>query len=115
MRQFYCMCTLLYCTNNQCCMPVVKANGGSSELIKILNRLGAITSEDTHSRHVTCVSLERESEIKSELTPNAFRVASIDNVDVLSAHASAHAGKANPAISGTVCRTKAQVTCPTAI
>ena len=58
---------------------VVKANGGSSELIKVLNRLCAIASEDTHSRHVTCISTERESEIKNELASNAFRVASIDN------------------------------------
>ena len=67
MRQFYCMCTLLFCTNNQCCMPihllltdVVKANGGSSELIKVLNSLGAIASEDTHSRHVTCIFMESQ-------------------------------------------------------
>jgi hypothetical protein len=37
-RRFYCLCTLLFCTNNRCCMPihvlltdVIKAGGGSSE------------------------------------------------------------------------------------
>ena len=68
---------------------VVKAGGGSSEVVKILNRFGAIASEDTHSRLVTHVSSTREREIKSELTPNTFRVASIDNIDVLLSHASA--------------------------
>ena len=48
-----------------------------------MNRFGAIASEDTHSRLVTHVSSTREREIKSELTPNTFRVASIDNIDVL--------------------------------
>ena len=68
MRQFYCMCTLLFCTNNQCCMPihllltdVVKANGGSSELIKVPNRLGAIASEDTHHHHHHCYATNSTS------------------------------------------------------
>ena len=41
---------------NRCC------GGGSSEVVKILNRFGAIASEDTHSRLVTHVSSTRERE-----------------------------------------------------
>ena len=59
-QQFYCLCTLLFYTNNRCCMlvhvlltDVIKAGGGPSESVKILNRFGAIASEDTHSRLVT--------------------------------------------------------------
>ena len=107
-RQFYCLCTLLFCTNNRCCMPVhvlltdvIKAGGGSSESVKILNRFGAIASEDTHSRLVTHISSIREKEIQLEMTPDAFRLASIDNVDVLPLHASAYAGKPSNIWHGT--------------
>ena len=99
-RQFYCLCTLLFCTNNRCCMPVhvlltdvIKAGGGSSETVKIFNRFGAVASEDTHSRLVSYVSTKRPDEIKLEMTPHAFQLASLDNMDVLLSHASAYAGK----------------------
>ena len=107
-RQFYCLCTLLFCTNNRCCMPVhllltdvIKAGGGSSESVKILNRFGTIASEDTHSRLVTFVSSMRTNEIYLELTPQAFRLASLDNIDVLMSHASAYAGKPSNIWHGT--------------
>ena len=107
-RQFYCLCTLLFCTNNRCCMPVhllltdvIKAGGGSSECVKILNRFGAVASEDTHSRLVTFVSSMRANEIYLELTPQAFRLASLDNIDVLMSHASAYAGKPSNIWHGT--------------
>ena len=65
--RFYCSCVLLFCMNNRCCMPLhalltdtVKYYGGSSELIRVLNSMGAVASEDTHSRLVTYTSLERE-------------------------------------------------------
>lgn len=107
-RQLYSLCTLLFCTNNRCCMPVhllltdvIKAGGGTSETVKILNRFGAIASEDTHSRLVTYVSAQRANEIDLELTPCAFRLASLDNVDVLLSHASAYAGKPSNIWHGT--------------
>ena len=107
-RQLYSLCTLLFCTNNRCCMPVhllltdvIKAGGCTSETVKILNRFGAVASEDTHSRLVTCVSSQRASEIDLELTPCAFRLASLDNVDVLLSHASAYAGKPSSIWHGT--------------
>ena len=66
-RQFYCLCTLLFCTNHRCCMPVhalltdvIKAGGGSSECVRILNRFGAVACEETHNRLVTRVSSTRQ-------------------------------------------------------
>ena len=68
-RRFYYLCVLLFCTNNRCCMPLhalltdtVKHYGGSSELIRVLNRVGAMASEDTHARLVTYVSGKREGD-----------------------------------------------------
>ena len=80
---------------------VVKSHGGSSELVAILNRLGAIASEDTHSRLVTYVAEKREEELLQELTPNAFCVASTDNVDIVPTYASVYAGKSTNSWHGT--------------
>lgn len=51
MRRFFCACCLLYTTNSQCSFPlhtliadVVLTCGGSSRLVKFLNRLGICTS-----------------------------------------------------------------------
>ena len=40
----------------------IKYYGGSSELIRVLNRVGAVASEDTHARLVTYVSGKREGD-----------------------------------------------------
>ena len=80
---------------------VVKAGGDSSELVKSLNRFRAVASEDTHSRLVTSISSIREKEIQLEMTPDVFRLASIDNVDVVPLHASAYAGKPSNIWHGT--------------
>ena len=96
-RRFYSLCVLLFCTNSRCCMPmhllltdVVKHHGGSSELIKILNRVGAVSSEDTHGRLVTFISQQREKEMETEFNPQAFKLASVDNIDVLSHYTKAY-------------------------
>ena len=76
---------------------VVKHYGGSSELIKVLNRVGAVSSEDTHGRLVTFISQQREKEMEAEFNPQAFKLASVDNIDI-SQYAKAYAGKASIAI-----------------
>jgi hypothetical protein len=107
-RRFYCLCVLLFCTNSRCCMPmhllltdVVKHHGGSSELIKVLNRVGAVSSEDTHGRLVTYISQQREKEMEAEFNPQAFKLASVDNIDVLSQYTKAYAGKTSNIWHGT--------------
>ena len=54
LRQFYSLCVLLFCTNAKCSMPMhtilteaVLCHGGSQELVKVLNRVGAIAALDT--------------------------------------------------------------------
>ena len=51
----------MLCANNRCSMPVhvlltdiIKAGGGSSESMRILNRFGAVACEETHNRLVVC-------------------------------------------------------------
>ena len=58
LRCFYCLCVLLFITNNQCNSPlhvlltdVLASHIGTQEKIKILNKLSAIASVDTHARY----------------------------------------------------------------
>ena len=54
-----------------------------------------------HAQPTCDLYLHGESEIKNELASKAFRVTSIDNIDVLLSHASAHAGKPSNIWHGT--------------
>ena len=58
-RCFFVLCVLHFCTDHRCSMPlhtlltaIVETCGGSSKLVHILNRLGAVSSSDTHDRYV---------------------------------------------------------------
>ena len=59
-RHFFILCQLLFCTNPTQPTPthnlladVVEVRGGSHQLLKILNRIGCVSSPDTHDRFVT--------------------------------------------------------------
>ena len=61
-RQLYFLSLLLFCTNTQCSMPfhsllteATLCHGGEQELVKVLNRVGATASIDTHQRLATQV------------------------------------------------------------
>ena len=50
-RQLYILCVLLFCTNSTCSMPLhvvlteaILCHGGSLELVRIFNRIGAVAS-----------------------------------------------------------------------
>ena len=63
-------------------------HGGSLELVRILNRVGAVSSLDTNSRLATMVVQQRlKRGIEPELEPNKFTVISVDNIDILQSHA----------------------------
>lgn len=60
MRRFVCACALLFTTNNQCSFPLhmliadaVETCGGSSRLLKLLNRLGICTNAIKHDLYIT--------------------------------------------------------------
>ncbi len=86
-RQLYALCVLLFITNSTCSMPfhvllteAILCNGGSTELVRIMNRVGAVASLDTANRLSTLVATERISRgIIPELHLNTLTVASIHN------------------------------------
>ena len=96
-RQFYILCQLMYCTNSRKHTPlhtlladVIEVCGGSRNLIKILNQLGAVCSTDTHDRFATAVAeKQRERDVWCELPDNVFTVATADNFGMLQSHAAA--------------------------
>ena len=96
----YTLCVILFNTNHNCSVPLhllltdlVESQGGSSELIRLLNSVGAIASMDTHQRHVQlCVEKKCKRGILSELDMNNFTIVSIDNIDFLQRHAYVYCG-----------------------
>jgi len=99
-RRAYLLSVILFATNPECSYPfhipladAVESCGGSSELITILNRIGATASLPTLNRHIFSVSEEREKEgVSSVLIDKSFTVASADNIDFLQSHAAVYSG-----------------------
>ena len=99
-RRAYRLSVILFCTNNQCCIPlhllladVIESCGGSADLLSILNRVGAVASFDTLKRHICEVSLVRKEEgLLAHLSDGSFTVSSTDNIDFLQPHAAVYAG-----------------------
>ena len=100
LRRAYILSVLLFVTNSECSSPfhvlladAVESNGGSTELITILNRIGVVCSVDTLKRVIRYISQERKEQgIKRLLFDTAFTVATVDNVDYLQSHAAVYAG-----------------------
>ena len=94
MKQLYCLLTIFFCTNSQCSMPLqyllsdaILCLGGSTELVKIFNRIGAVASLDTHDCVATCAVTDRIAKgIRFELEPRSLTVVSIDSIDILQRH-----------------------------
>ena len=90
-RRYYILCLMLNCTNPTQTTPIhlvltdtVEVCGGSRKLMKILNRVGAVCSADTHDRFVTSIAEhQRDKSVWDDLSSNVFTVASADNFDLL--------------------------------
>lgn len=66
----------------------ILCHGGSLELVRILNRVGAVASLDTCNRLATFVVDQRiRRGITLEFEPNKLTVISIDNIDIMQTHA----------------------------
>ena len=108
-RQYFILCQLLYCTNPKQPTPmynlladVVEVFGGSRQLLRILNRLGCVSSPDTHDRFVAQHAEARcQKSIWDELPNNVFTVTSVDNFDMLQSHSAVYCGDQQRSFHGT--------------
>ena len=100
LRRAYILSLILFVTNSECSFPfhialsdAIESCGGSSELIKILNRVGAVASVETLKRTIHSISQDRkDAGVKSLLIENVFTIASADNIDFLQSNAAVYAG-----------------------
>ena len=108
-RRVFILCLLLSCTNLMYSTPVhilladaVEVCGSSRQLLRILNRVGAVSSADTHDRFVTeKAELQKGKHIWDVLPSECFTIASADNFDMLSVHAAVYCGAVQRSYHGT--------------
>ena len=107
-RIFFIICLLQFCTNTKPTLihhllsDVVEVCGGSRQLIRILNRLGCVSSPDTHDRFVTeHAQIKRQRSIWEEIPHNVFTVASVDNFDMLQSYSAVYCGDQQRSFHGT--------------
>ena len=95
------MCVLLFTTNSQCSCPLhtlltdaIETCHGSGQLVKLLNRLGAYASADTHARYVQYrVELSKQKDVMDDYSSEAFSVVSVDNLHFIHSFARIYSGK----------------------
>ena len=81
----------MYCIDDRCYLPMhslitdmVDSCGGSTKLIRALNRLGMCSSLDTLSRVIQQqVKMREQKGPELELHPSAMMIVSADNIDFL--------------------------------
>ena len=100
---------MLYFSNNSCCFPlhlaladVIDSYSGSTELLTIMNRLGAAISKDSLERfQVHQASVTNEMLPRDYIRPGSFYTASIDNIDKNSPFAVVYANQESRGFHGT--------------
>ena len=107
-RRFFLLCAIMFNVDDRCSMPmhtlitdVVESQGGSSVLVKILNRLGVCSSADTLARfiqHKQCTSDQNQFR---HMSRDAFTVVSADNHDFMHSFARVFCGKQQSSWHGT--------------
>ena len=108
-RRLFCVCTLFFTANSQCSFPLhtlladaIETCGGSSRLTRLLNRLGACASADTHARYVQYrVQKSKEEGPMSGYPNNSFMIASADNLDYIHSYARIYCGNQQSSWHGT--------------
>ena len=87
LRCFYCLCVLLFITNNQCNTPlhvlltdVLASHIGAQEKIKILNQLGAVASVDTHARYCQDIVQKKRQEGNTSLLSTFVTISVIHTI-----------------------------------
>ena len=106
-RHLFLICTILFCTDDRCSMPLhtlltdtVESQGGSALLVQILNRLGVCASSDTLSRFIQYQVSKDKPDVKY-LKPDTFTLISADNIDFMHSFARVYCGHQTSSWHGT--------------
>jgi hypothetical protein len=108
-RRCFCICMLMFSINKQCSFPMhtliadaVETCGGSSRLVKLLNRLGVCASIDTLDRYIQYrVQKTMEDGPMAAYPQTSFIQFSIDNLDFAHSFARVFSGKQQSSWHGT--------------
>ena len=107
-RRLFLLCAILFCTDDRCSMPmhtlitdVVESQGGSTLLVRMLNRIGVCASADTLSRFIQHKVSTCDEDGMKYLTPDTFTVVSADNIDFMHSFARIFCGRQTSSWHGT--------------
>ena len=108
-RRLFILHQLMYCLDNTCSMPfhmviadLLDCHGGSSELIKVFNRLGICVSIDTLQRHIQGTIQHLTSHgLLQGMNYNFLTVFTVDNVDFMHSYAQVFNGNQQLSWHGT--------------
>ena len=109
LRRAFIISLIVYCIDSRSSMPfqliladIVDCYGGSTELLKILNRLGVCTSLDMLLRHIqTTVQQSNMKGTLQGLDPSILTMFSLDNIDFLKSYAQVYCGNQQLSWHGT--------------
>ena len=89
----FCLSALMFCTDDRCSFPfhtlitdVIESGGGSTQLIRILNRMGICSSADTVARSI-------QYSPEEDCMHNIPTIISMDNIDFQHSYARVFCGK----------------------
>ena len=106
-RCYSLLCTILFCTNDRCSLPMhtlstdlVESQGGSSVLVRVLNCLGVCSSADTLARFIQHRVTSYAHRLE-QLSTESFTVVSTDNIDFVHSFAQVFCGNQKASWHGT--------------
>ena len=107
-RRLFLVCSILFCTNDRCSMPLhtlltdtIESQGGSTLLVQMLNRLGVCASADTLSRFIQFKVSNCNTSLMKYLQPDTFTFISADNIDFMHSYARVFCGQQKSSWHGT--------------
>ena len=107
-RRLFLLCSLMFITDDRCSVPlhvlmtdIIENQGGSSLLIRTLNRVGVCASADTLSRFMQFKVNHFGSTVQQYTDSEILAVVSADNVDFLHTYSRVANGNKNSSWHGT--------------
>ena len=108
-RKAYLITQIMFSIDSRCTAPfhtqitdIIDCCGGSSELVRTLNRLRVCSSYDTLLRHIQeCTKELTEKGILQGMDPSVLTIFSMDNIDFLKSHAQVYCGNQKLSWHGT--------------